>query len=124
MTGVSDRNAKRDFAPADRDEILAALARLPISTWSYKAEEPAARHIGPMAQDFLATFHVGSSDKAIAQVDADGVALAALQALDERVRRLAEENAALRRDLAAVRARLSRAEGRGSRATQRAAASP
>jgi len=108
MTGVSDRNAKRDFSPADRDEILAALARLPISTWTYKDEASRARHIGPMAQDFKATFHVGSSDKVISQVDADGVALAALQALSDRVNRLSDENAALRRELAAVRARLAR----------------
>jgi Chaperone of endosialidase len=97
--GVSDRNAKRDFAPVNPDQILESVATLPISTWSYKAEVPAARHIGPMAQDFMATFHVGSSDKLIYPMDENGVALASIQALEGRVRRLEHENARLARRL-------------------------
>jgi Chaperone of endosialidase len=108
MTGVSDRNLKRDFTPVNRDEILEALEGLPLSTWSYTTEESGARHIGPMAQDFMATFHVGSSDKLIYQVDADGVALAAIQALSRRVDRLTEENAGLQRDLARLRSEVAR----------------
>jgi len=97
--GVSDRNAKRDFAPVNPEQILESVAALPISTWSYKAEVPAARHIGPMAQDFKATFHVGASDKLIYPLDENGVALAAIQALDAKVRRLERENARLARRL-------------------------
>ena len=108
MTGVSDRNLKRDFTPVNRDEILQALEGLPLSTWSYTTEASGARHIGPMAQDFMATFHVGSSDKLIYQVDADGVALAAIQALSRRVDRLTEENAGLQRDLARLRSEVAR----------------
>ena len=105
---------KQDVAPADRESILRALERLPISTWSYKAEEPKARHIGPMAQDFMATFNVGSSDKTILQVDADGVALAAIQALHEEVKQLEKQNAALGRELEAVRGQLARQRAAGS----------
>jgi hypothetical protein len=101
---VSDRNIKRDITSIDRDAVLEALSRLPISTWSYRAEQPPARHIGPMAQDFMSTFHVGSSDKTILQVDADGVALAAIQSLNEKVKRLEIQNAALSRQLDALRA--------------------
>ena len=108
MAGVSDRNLKRDFTPVNRDAILDALEGLPLSTWSYTTEASGARHIGPMAQDFMATFHVGSSDKLIYQVDADGVAFAAIQALTRRVDRLTEENASLKRDVARVRSELSR----------------
>jgi hypothetical protein len=108
MAGVSDRNLKRDFTPVNRDEILEALEGLPLSTSSYTTEESGARHIGPMAQDFMATFHVGSSDKLIYQVDADGVALAAIQALSRRVDRLREENAGLERDLARLRSEVAR----------------
>ena len=39
------------------------------------------RHIGPMAQDFYAAFGVGEDDRHISTVDADGVALAAIQGL-------------------------------------------
>jgi hypothetical protein len=97
---------KQDFAPIDRKAILGALERLPISTWSYRSEESKARHIGPMAQDFIATFNVGSSDKTILQVDADGVALAAIQALYEEIKDLEKRNAALARELEAVRAQV------------------
>ncbi len=55
--------------------------RLPISKWSYKVEDGSVRHIGPMAQDFAAAFGLGSDDRSIGTVDADGVALAAMQAL-------------------------------------------
>ena len=54
---------------------------MPMSTWNYKAQSPGIRHLGPMAQDFFAAFGVGEDDKHIATVDADGVALAGVQAL-------------------------------------------
>jgi hypothetical protein len=40
-------------------------------------------HIGPTAQDFHAAFGLGSDDETIGTVDADGVALAAIQGLDQ-----------------------------------------
>lgn len=42
-------------------------------------------HIGPMAQDFNAAFQLGESDRAITTVDADGVALAAIQGLNQKL---------------------------------------
>jgi trimeric autotransporter adhesin len=42
--------------------------------------------MGPMAQDFRAAFGLGESEKAISTVDADGVALAAIQGLHAIVR--------------------------------------
>jgi trimeric autotransporter adhesin len=95
----SDRNLKRDFAPIDGEQILNSLAELPITSWRYKTESGDARHIGPMAQDFKARFGVGTDDKYILQVDADGVALAAIKTLNDRVNRLAKENAELRREI-------------------------
>ena len=95
----SDRNLKRDFAPVDGEQILNSLAELPITSWRYKTESGDARHIGPMAQDFMARFGVGTDDKYILQVDADGVALAAIKTLNDRVNRLARENAELRREV-------------------------
>lgn len=95
---ISDRNMKQDIEPIDKHAILERVTQLPISAWSYQAE-PDRRHIGPMAQDFMATFEVGSSDRTILQVDADGVALAAIQALSERLERLEKENRALQERL-------------------------
>jgi len=100
----SDRNLKRDLAPVDGEQILNSLAALPITTWRYKTEGGDARHIGPMAQDFKAQFGVGTDDKYILQVDADGVAFAAIKTLNERVNRLARENAELRREISRLHA--------------------
>jgi alpha-tubulin suppressor-like RCC1 family protein len=80
----SDRNAKENFAPVQPREVLEKVAALPLSSWNYKADT-ATRHVGPMAQDFYAAFNVGPDDKHIATVDADGVALAAIQGLNEKV---------------------------------------
>src|SRR2546426_5664569 len=80
----SDRNAKQDFAPVAPAQILEKVARLPLSEWSYKVD-PGTRHIGPMAQDFHAAFDVSTEDKHIAPIDEGGVALAAIQALNQRL---------------------------------------
>jgi hypothetical protein len=99
----SDRNLKRDIIAVDTQKVLDAVARMPVSTWSYKSDDPSVRHMGPMAQDFKAAFGLGDTDKAYNSVDAHGVTLAAIQALyervqaqDERIERLERENRELR----------------------------
>ena len=81
---TSDRAQKSGFAPVDSRAILDQVSRLHITTWYY-TNEPAVRHIGPVAQDFKAAFTVGSDDKHIATVDADGVLFAAVQALNQKL---------------------------------------
>src|SRR5262249_15608457 len=68
---VSDRHAKHDIVPIDPEQVLERVAGLPISAWSYNEQDPTARHIGPMAQDFHAAFDVGTSDRCIPTVDAN-----------------------------------------------------
>ena len=80
-SSLSDRAAKENFAPVEGQEILALLAELPIATWNYKTQTPSIRHMGPTAQDFHTAFGVGEDDRRISTVDADGVALAAIQGL-------------------------------------------
>src|SRR5437899_1954254 len=82
-TDSSDRNVKENFAPLDGQEVLARLVQLPVSTWNYKAEESSIRHAGPVAQDFHAAFGFGQDDRHIAALDANGVALAAIQGLNQ-----------------------------------------
>jgi hypothetical protein len=89
---VSDRNLKRDIEPVDPQAVLDAVAHMPISTWSYKSDDPSVRHLGPMAQDFKVAFGLGDTDKAYHPIDAHGVALAAIQALYDR---LEKQNARL-----------------------------
>jgi len=109
-TSMSDRNAKENFDAADARAVLEKVVALPVLTWNYKSQDAGIRHIGPMAQDFKATFGVGESDTGIATVDADGVALAAIQGLNEkvevrdqrseaRIQKLEAENVELRKRL-------------------------
>jgi len=82
----SDRNSKEDFAAIKPADVLAKVAALPITEWKYKVEADGTEHLGPMAQDFHAAFGLnGADDKHIATVDEEGVALAAIQGLDEKV---------------------------------------
>jgi len=84
-SSLSDRNAKENFAATNAREILDKVAALPVASWNYKAQGSAVRHLGPTAQDFHATFGLGESDRTISTVDADGVALAAIQGLNEKL---------------------------------------
>jgi hypothetical protein len=103
-TNNSDRASKENIRPVDGREVLARLAGLPVSTWNYKAEKTSISHIGPMAQDVAATFGVGNDDRSITTIDADGVSLAAIQALYELVR---EKDC----EIEALKARVSKLEG-------------
>jgi len=78
----SDRNLKENFTGISAREMLEKVVGLSITRWNFKGET-ATPHVGPMAQDFHAAFGLGSDDRHIASVDADGVALAAIQGLNE-----------------------------------------
>jgi hypothetical protein len=84
FVSMSDRNAKTNFATLDTREVLEKVIALPLSRWSYK-NDANTTHVGPMAQDFHGAFNVGTDDKHIATVDADGVALAAIQGLNQKL---------------------------------------
>jgi hypothetical protein len=120
---VSSRDVKDNFTPVDGREVLARLAEVPISTWNHKTQDASIRHMGPMAQDFYAAFDLGESETAITTVDADGVALAAIQGLYElsqeqatRIQALETQNASLQQRLDNLEARVSALEGNGTNA--------
>jgi len=97
----SDRDTKEGFSEIDPQTVLFKVLALPITEWSYKAEAQTTRHIGPMAQDFHAAFGLnGDDDKHISTVDENGVALAAIQGLNQKTDL---ENAALREQIAALK---------------------
>ncbi len=83
---ISDGNAKDNFRDLDGEELLTKLARMPIREWNYKTQDAAIRHAGPTAQDFHAAFGLGEDPLRISTIDADGIALRAIQALEARVR--------------------------------------
>ncbi len=116
----SDVNVKTAFSDVDGLDTLQRVLSVPVRTWAYKST-PAVRHIGPTAQDFRSAFDVGLDDRHIATVDADGVALAAIQGLnakfdaviaerDARIVKQDQEIAALRRAIEALLARTTTEE--------------
>jgi hypothetical protein len=106
----SDRNTKEHFRSVNAREVLSHIADLPIQTWNFKQDDAGAQHIGPMAQDFYAAFQVGPDDKHITTVDAEGVAFAAIQGLNEIVQEQNAELAAKAKKIDALEKRLDQIE--------------
>lgn len=110
-TNASDRDSKANVRPVNGGEVLARLGEISIATWNYKSQNPSIRHIGPMAQDFYAAFGMGEDDRHISTLDADGVALAAIQGLYQFVQEQQAQIAALQQQNADLEARLAALEG-------------
>ncbi|HEV8579577.1 MAG TPA: tail fiber domain-containing protein [Thermoanaerobaculia bacterium] len=109
----SSRELKENFSPVNGREILAKLAAMPLTEWSFRTE-PAKRHIGPVAEDFQATFGLGQEGQGLNLTDVNGVTIAALQGLHAQVeeqRQTIEKQQALIRQL---EERLARLEGKQS----------
>lgn len=114
----SDANAKADFAPVDTAAILERVVKLPIQQWRFRTETSDVKHVGPMAQDFRAAFGLGEIPTAIATVDADGVALAAIQELNHIVREKDAELQELKRTVAGLKAQLDQLSDRRNTGAQ------
>lgn len=110
-TNASSRSYKTDFGVIDPHAILDRLVALPITTWTYRGSEEGT-HLGPMAEDFKAAFDLAGDGKSIATVDADGVALAAIQGLNQK---LEAENGRLQTQLQQLAARLAALEAAAAR---------
>ncbi len=100
---TSDRNMKENFKNVEGREILERLSEIPIQRWNAIGGDPDVDHISPMAQDFYAAFGLGEDERLIGTMDANGVALAAIQGLytisqeqAEQIEDLQAENASLR----------------------------
>src|SRR5690606_15039029 len=102
LTEASDETMKENFAPVDTAQVLQGITRLNLTTWNYKADEDDVRHLGPMAQEFYATFGLGADNRHIAGLDVNGVTLAGIQELyrlvqtqEAQIQSLEQENAEL-----------------------------
>lgn len=92
---LSDENQKEGVTPAGRGAALDGVMKLGVKKWRYKGDSPAAdggqEHVGPMAQDVRK--HLGDTvapgGKAIDVASAIGTSLAAIQALNKKVDKLA-----------------------------------
>ena len=110
---TSSRALKTGFEALDAAEVLTKLEQLPVLSWRYRTEADEVRHVGPVAEDFQRLFGLGDG-RTIASIDADGVALAAIQGLivqvaeqDEAIGARDEEITALKQRIAALESLLS-----------------
>ena len=102
VNGVSSRAMKTGIEPLDPKATLSRVAALPMSTWSYTADGTGVRHLGPMSEDFYAAFGLGIDDKHISFTDSAGVALAAVQGLNQVVEEKNQEIGELKARLEAL----------------------
>ncbi len=101
-TNASSRGFKENFSRVDSTKILNQLLAMPIMTWDYIGSNEGS-HMGPVAEDFKASFGLAGNGKAISTVDADGVAMAAIQGLNQK---LEAELAALKQALKILQAQM------------------
>ena len=93
---------KDDLRPVDGKALLERLARMRVREFNLKGQDPSIRHIGPVAQDFHNAFGYGETEPGINRGDADGVLLAAVQALYDEMKADKARIAQLEAELARV----------------------
>jgi hypothetical protein len=103
-TTISDSTKKRNLRDVNTKSMLDKVNALPIKQWSYKSQDSAIEHIGPMAQDFWKEFHLGDDSLSISTIDPSGIALAAIQELAKHVNALERENQELRTQMQTIMA--------------------
>jgi len=103
-----DSMTKEDFRPVDRKALLDKVAALRVRDYKMKDQDDGTRHIGPVAQDFHNVFGYGGNETSINLADADGVALAAIQALYEQSQTLYARVDAQQAEIEALKVELKR----------------
>jgi len=97
---LNDRTAMKNVSRVNPARILERLDKLTLFTWSYDTQDSSLRHMGPTSRDFFSAFELGTDDGYISTVDADGVALGAVQGLYRLVQ---EQNEILTRQQQQIR---------------------
>jgi len=100
---------RENSSPVNSQALLETLASLTVQEYNLKSQDSSIRHIGLLAEDF-ATLGYGESNTAINMQDANGVALAAIQALYAQNQELKAQNAAQQAQLDDLAARVAALE--------------
>lgn len=103
-TNGSSREFKTDFIPIDRQSLFSSISRLQIDSWNFRESDE--KHIGPIAEEFVEEFDVGTTredgsreNQYLSSGDVAGVALLGVQELiteNNELRKAVEE---LRREI-------------------------
>jgi len=109
-TNGSSRTFKENFQPLDTQELLAKIATMPVESWNYKNTDE--RHIGPVAEDFVQAFDVGTTNEDgtrdnqyLATGDVAGVALLGVQELLKQNEELRQNIEQMKREIEALKSR-------------------
>lgn len=92
----SDKNMKDKKKPVGSKASLAAVRKIPVSSWKYKAgskgDDGRQTHVGPMAQDVQASLGDATAPggKRLDLISMNGHLLNAVKELDKKVTRLAD----------------------------------
>jgi hypothetical protein len=98
LSDASSRDLKENFVETD-SSILDEVMDLSIYFYNYIADDDSVKHVGPTAEDFAAIFGVGADNKHISPRDLAGVAVAAVQELNELIEMKDFEMKALQTEL-------------------------
>lgn len=115
LTEASSALVKENRQDVNVESVLRSLRAIPVQTWNYVWDAEGIRHMGPMAQDVFAAFGLGVDEAHLAPLDANGIAMAAIQALTDRTESQARENDALRSDVEALKTQNADLEARVER---------
>jgi hypothetical protein len=93
-TNGSSRAFKENFQTLDSGRLLSKISGLKVDSWNFKDSDE--KHIGPVAEDFVAAFDVGiiresdgqRDNQYLAANDVAGVALAGVKELIQENREL------------------------------------
>jgi hypothetical protein len=113
-TNGSSRTFKENFQPLHSLDLLSKISSLPVNAWQYKGSDE--RHIGPVSEDFVQAFDVGTvrnglrDNKYLSPGDVAGVALAGVKELILRNQKLTQQNQELREILEELKQRITELE--------------
>lgn len=113
-SNLCSETVKTNHRSVDAVDALAKVESMEIGRWEYKTQN-GVDHMGPIAEEFNDAFGLGIDEQRITTVDANGVALAAIQGLsetleekDDRIEDLQAENDELRDRLSDLEDRVDR----------------
>jgi len=108
-TVASSKGFKNINGKADGAQILNKISQLAIYNWSYKDADTSVLHVGPLAEDFHASFGLnGDVTDRISTVDLTGVALSAIKELNKQLKEKDQQLQLLKQEMAEIKRLIKR----------------
>lgn len=90
---LPDSAAIANYTAIDRERVLFLFRIMRLGSWHFVWDDSTSRHYGPTAQEFFAAFGADSvgmigNKEGTSPADVDGIAMIAIQALEDRTQYL------------------------------------